>query len=115
MRRGHWDFPRPPQAPVAARRIRSVGGAHLDVGAGGVLDRLESAVARAPRRHLAPRVLRDPALPLRPPGTGLGCRWGEPLLRGRRVLFVLPVAIFTPRRIDDPRDGAGGGQYEFYS
>jgi hypothetical protein len=44
-------------APATACLIRSAGGAHLHVGAGGVLDRLEPAVARVPRRHLAPAVL----------------------------------------------------------
>src|ERR1700738_2507205 len=80
--------------------------------ASGGRDRFEPAVTWVPRRHLASCVLRDPALPCRPPGIGLGCRCGEPLLRSRRVLFVLPVAIFTSRRIDDPCD-AGGGQHEF--
>src|SRR5690349_2538405 len=38
-----------PQRQLA--EFRSAGGAHLHVGAGGVLYRLEPAVARVPRRH----------------------------------------------------------------
>src|ERR1700730_655499 len=105
----HYGYP----CTSGVRSLLSVGSAHLDVGARGVLDRFEPAVAWVPRRHLASCVLRDPALPYRPPGIGLGSRCGEPLLRSRRVLFVLPVAIFTSRRIDDPCDVAGGGQHEF--
>src|SRR6516162_2928077 len=113
MRRWQRDFTMATYAPVVARRIRSIGGAHLDVGAGGVLERFEPAVARVPRRHLAPGVLRDPALPCRPPGIGVCCRGGEPLLRGRRVPIVLPMAIFAARRIDHAGNVARGGQHEF--
>jgi 7-keto-8-aminopelargonate synthetase-like enzyme len=41
----------------------SVLGAHLDIGAGGVLERFELAVAGVTRRHLAAGILGDPALP----------------------------------------------------
>src|SRR6266851_4974477 len=45
----------------------SVLGAQLDVGAGRVLDRAQFPVARLAGRHLSAGVLRDPALPDRPP------------------------------------------------
>src|ERR1700739_4122398 len=41
--------------------VPSILGAHLDIGAGGVLERVELAVAGAPRRHLAAGILGDPA------------------------------------------------------
>src|SRR6516165_9876445 len=46
---------------------RSVFGADFDVGAGRVLDWFETAIARVAPWHLSAGVLRDPALPHRPP------------------------------------------------
>src|SRR5246127_4466695 len=93
--------------------LLSILGADLDIGAGGVLDRFELAVARVTRRHFATGILGDPALPHRPPRIGYRGSGGEPLLRCRRVVVVLPVPVLAARRVDDAGDMARSRQYEF--
>ena len=86
-----------PMRQRRAGRIRSIGGAHLDVRAGGVFEWFEFAVARVPRWHVASGALRDPALPCRPPGIGLGRRGA----RGSR--WRSKAAAFAARCAIQPR------------
>src|SRR5262245_58074914 len=86
---------------VAARPPQSVPGPNFDVSPGGVLEEFELAVAGMARRQLAAGILGDPSLPDRPPGAGDGSRGGEPFFRRRRVLVVLPMAIFAAGRVDN--------------
>src|SRR5205814_2953190 len=87
--------------------------ADLHIGARRVFDRFELAVAGLAGRDLAAGVSRYPPLPDRPPRIRALRRAGEPLLGGRRIALVLPMAVFAAaRRIDDTGDMAGGRQHE---
>src|SRR6516162_10097174 len=87
------------------------------VGAGGVLDRLELAVAGAPRLHLPAAEFRDPLAPFGPPGSGMLHSTREPLVgrsRRRGVLIIdRPVAVLLGgRRVDHPGDVTRGREAE---
>ena len=70
-----------------------------------VAQRFQLAVAGLARRHFLSRQLRQPRIPVRPPGAGMFGRAGLPVFDLRRQFVVGPVLIFFCRgRVDDARD-----------
>src|ERR1700722_16275329 len=87
---------------------------HLDVAAGGILDRGELAAAGLARRDFLGVAFLDPGDPVGPPRSRMFSALADPAFE----VFALggvagPVLVFhLAGRIDDAGDMAGAGQYE---